>query len=187
MINSAPYTDTAIWLHWLTVILIASGFSLGTWMVDLPLIDKVRGPWYPVHKWIGITIFLFAVARLLWRVGHPAPVLPAGTPIWQQRAATISHGLLYVLLLAIPISGYLFSSAAGVSVKYFNLIPLPDLISKDRELAQALKTVHLTLNYTLLAVVVAHIAAALKHHFIDRDDVLTRMLPAVKPKPGISP
>lgn len=171
------YTAVAIALHWLTVLLIVCGFSLGLWMVELPLIDKARGPWYPVHKWIGITIFLLAVARLLWRLGHPPPALPADMPRWQQQLAQWNHFLLYALLLAIPLSGYLYSSATGISVKYLNFIPLPDLVDKNRELAKTLKTLHLTLNYTLALLVVAHVAAALKHHFVDRDTVLTRMLP----------
>jgi cytochrome b561 len=97
---------------------------------------------------------------------------------WQLRAAAVSHALLYGLLLVIPISGWLHSSATGVQVVYLGLVPLPDLVARDRELGKVLQTVHETLNFTLLAVVCLHVAAALKHHFVDRDTVLTRMLPA---------
>ena len=99
-------------------------------------------------------------------------------PAWQRRAAAVSHVLLYVLLLCIPVSGWLYSSATGVQVVYLGLVPLPDLVPRDRALGRVLRTVHETLNFTLLAVVCLHIVAVLKHHYIDRDTVLARMLPA---------
>src|ERR1017187_861076 len=96
---------------------------------------------------------------------------------WQRQAAVVAHALLYALLVVIPLSGWLYSSASGVEVVYLGLIPLPDPVSKDRALADILRNVHLTLNFTLLALVCIHVVAALKHHFVDRDAVLTRMLP----------
>ena len=107
---------------------------------------------------------------------------PVPMPEWQRRAAAISHGSLYILLLVIPISGWLYSSATGVQVVYLGILPLPDLVSKDRALADALKTVHVTLNLVLFSLVCVHVAAALKHHFVDRDTVLSRILPILKPK-----
>jgi cytochrome b561 len=98
-------------------------------------------------------------------------------PAWQRRVAVVTHGLLYALLVAIPISGWLYSSATGVQVVYLGLLPLPDAVPKDKALAVLLRGVHFTLNFTLLALVCVHAAAALKHHFVDRDAVLTRMLP----------
>jgi cytochrome b561 len=89
----------------------------------------------------------------------------------------VSHVLLYVFLLVIPVSGWLYSSATGVQVVYLGLIPLPDLVARDRELGNVLKAIHVTLNFTLLALVCVHAAAAFKHHFVDRDAVLARMLP----------
>ena len=103
-------------------------------------------------------------------------------PAWQARAALLSHGALYVLLLAIPLSGWSFSSAAGVQVVYLGLVPLPDLFAKDRQTAAILLAVHQTLNFTLLALVCLHTAAALKHQFVDKDDLLARMLPFKKGK-----
>ncbi len=99
-------------------------------------------------------------------------------PLWQQRAATAVHALLYVLLLAIPLTGWLYSSTAGAPTAYLGLVQLPDLLARDKALAAKLKVVHVTLNYTMLALVVMHAAAALKHHVVDRDDVLRRMLPS---------
>jgi cytochrome b561 len=98
-------------------------------------------------------------------------------PAWQRRAAAASHALLYVLLLAIPLSGWLFSSATGVQVVYLGMFALPDLVPKDKALGDALRLVHVTLNSLLVAVVCIHVAAALKHHFVDRDNSLARILP----------
>ena len=133
--------------------------------------------YYSWHKSIGVTVLLLALARLAWRLMHPAPVPLAIMPVWQQRAATAVHALLYVLLLAIPLTGWLYSSAAGAQTAYLGLVQLPDLLARDKALAAQLKLVHVTLNYTTLALVVMHAAAALKHHVVDRDDVLRRMLP----------
>jgi cytochrome b561 len=173
------YTRTAISLHWIIALIILAGFSLGLYMHDLPLSPQ-KLKYYSWHKWIGITIFLLAVLRVAWRLAHPAPALPATMSLWQRKAAVVSHGLLYVLILVIPITGWLYSSASGVKVVYLGLVPLPDLVSANKPLAAALKLVHKTLNFTLAAIVVMHAAAALKHHLIDRDDVLVRMLPFVK-------
>jgi len=175
------YTAAAITFHWLTVVLIIASVSLGLYMVELKL-SPLKLKLYSWHKWIGVTIFLLAAARLLWRALHPAPPLPAATPQWQRVAAAISHWLLYALLVCIPISGWLMSSAYGVTVVYFGLIPLPDLVAKNKELAETLKVLHEALVYTMLALVLLHAAAAIKHHAVDRDDVLHRMLPLIKPR-----
>jgi cytochrome b561 len=171
----ARYTHTAAALHWLSAALIVGGFAIGLWMTGLafgPL--KVR--WYAYHKWIGITVFLLAALRIAWRWRHaPPPQVPM--PQWQRRAATATHLLLYALMLLIPLSGWVYSSATGVSVVYLGLFPLPDLVARDKGLAVVLKAVHGTLNYTLLALVCVHAGAALKHHLVDRDGVLARMWP----------
>jgi cytochrome b561 len=170
------YTGTARALHWLAALLIFCGFGLGLFMTGLEITpDKLR--YYGWHKWLGITVFLLAAARLAWRAVHPAPPLPAIVPAWQMRASHAAHAMLYVLMLAIPVSGWIYSSATGVSVVYLGLVPLPDLVPKDREAAKTLLLLHQSLNSLLAFVVSVHIAAALKHHFVDRDDVLVRMLP----------
>ena len=173
--TNTRYGGMAIGLHWLTALLVVAGFTLGLSMVGLPF-SREKLQWYAWHKWIGITVWLITCGRLAWRWTHPAPPLEPMPP-WQQHAAVVTHALLYALLAVIPLSGWLYSSAAGVQVVYLGLIPLPDLVSKDRALADVLRTVHVTLNFTLLALVCIHGAAALKHHFVDRDAVLTRMLP----------
>jgi cytochrome b561 len=173
------YTPTAIALHWASGVLVLCGFALGLWMIDLPIAPRTLRL-YGYHKWIGITVFLLAAIRLAWRAAHPAPA-PLAMPQWQQRAAAVAHRSLYALMLAIPLSGWLYSSATGVQVVYLGLVPLPDLLPKDKALAALLKALHATLNFTLFALVVLHSGAALWHHFVDRDGVLVRMLPFLRP------
>lgn len=176
---SARYTKTAIALHWLIFVLIACGFTLAVYMTGLQLSPQ-KLKYFSWHKWIGVTVFVLAVVRLAWRLTHPAPGLPATMPLWQQRAAVVNLVALYVLILVIPPTGWLYSSATGVPTVYLGLVQLPDLLAKDKALAEQLKLVHVTLNYTMLTLVIIHAAAALKHHFVDRDDVFKRMLPCVK-------
>jgi cytochrome b561 len=176
---NTQYTRTAISLHWLIALILLAGFSLGLYMHDLPLSPQ-KLKYYSWHKWIGITIFMLGLIRVGWRLTHRAPGLPSSMPQWQRKAATASHVLLYVLILIIPISGWLYSSASGVPVVYLKLVPLPDLVAPDKALAAQLKLLHKTLNFSLAALVFLHIAAAIKHQFADRDGLLTRMLPILK-------
>lgn len=171
------YTLPAILMHWLVGLLIIAAFALGVTMVDIPGITPTKLKYFSWHKWLGITVLGLACLRLLWRLGHKAPAYPASMANWQQSAAHGLHGLLYVLMFAIPVSGYLYSLAAGVPVVYLGIIPMPALIEPNPELKTLLKSVHYWLNMTLLALFVVHVAAALKHQFIDRDGVLKRMLP----------
>ena len=176
---SASYTHTAISLHWLVAIAIVATFSLGLYMQDLPLSPgKLR--FYSWHKWAGVTIFLLVLLRILWRLAHRPPAPPAGVPAWQQRAAELVHVLLYVLMVAVPLSGWLMSSAKGVQTVWFGVLPLPDLLGKNKELGDLLAAVHKTLNFSMAGLVLIHTGAALKHHLIDRDEVLARMLPFLK-------
>jgi len=174
------YSGAAIALHWLTALLIVANLTLGLSMVPLPLSPR-KLQWYLVHKWIGITVFLITCARLAWRWRHRPPPAVA-MPEWQRRGAATVHVLLYVLLLIIPLSGWIYSSATGVQVVYLGVVPLPDLVPKDKALAGVLRTTHVTLNLTLFALLCAHVAAAFQHHFGARDAVLARMLPPVRPR-----
>jgi cytochrome b561 len=115
--------------------------------------------------------------RLLWRLTHRPPALPASMPKLMQFAAHAGHLLLYVLMIAIPLSGWLMSSAKGFQTVYFGVLPIPDLLDKNKEIGDLLALVHKSLNLLFVAVLAGHIGAALKHHFIDKDDILTRMLP----------
>jgi len=176
------FTAIAIGLHWLIAFAIIGSFSVGIYMVDLPLSPQ-KLKIYSWHKWAGVTIFLFVVLRLGWRLLHRPPELPAGMPAWQRKAAEATHVLLYLLMFAVPLSGWLMSSAKGFQTVWFGVLPLPDLLQKDTELGDLLKQVHMLLNFSMAALVLAHAGAALKHHFFDRDDVLVRMLPILGPTP----
>lgn len=170
------YGNTAIALHWLIALLIFAGWSLGAYMTDLKLSpEKLK--LYSWHKWIGITVLLLACLRAAWRVTHAPPPVNLAHPRWQRLAASLTHRMLYVLLFALPLSGWTFSSASGYPVKYLGLIPLPDLVGKNKALAETLGEVHELLAGLLALIVLVHVAAALQHHFFHRDDTLARMLP----------
>jgi cytochrome b561 len=180
---SRPATDTrnsyghvAIGLHWLIAFAIVGTFALGLYMHELPLSPQ-KLKLYSWHKWAGVSIFLFVVLRLGWRLAHRPPQLPAAMPAWQRMAAEATHVLLYLLMFAVPLSGWLMSSAKGFQTVWFGVLPLPDLLDKNKELGDLLKEVHEVLNFGMAGLVLAHFGAALKHHIIDRDDVLARILP----------
>ncbi|MGH1359045.1 MAG: cytochrome b [Burkholderiaceae bacterium] len=173
---TGQYTKTAIGLHWLMALVIVAGWVMGQYMVDLKFSpDKLQ--LYNWHKWIGFTAFVLALLRLVWRWTHrPPPAIP-GQPAWQRHAASVTHALLYVLFFAVPVSGWLFSSSTGFSLVYLGLVPIPDLIGKSPELKDLLKSIHWYLSTGLAALVLLHIAAAIKHAVIDRDGTLGRILP----------
>ena len=170
------YTVTAKTLHWLMALLLIGLFTLGIYMHELPLSPR-KLQLYSWHKWAGVTAFLLVALRLAWRLAHRPPALPDAMPRLVRRAASATHGLLYLLMFAIPLSGWLMSSAKGFQTVYFGVLPLPDLLAKDAALGDALLQVHFSLNMLFAVLVIGHAGAALKHHFIDRDDILARMLP----------
>jgi cytochrome b561 len=173
------YTQTAIALHWLLAVLIVANLAFGFSIVDLPL-SPAKLRYFSFHKWTGVTIFVLAAARLAWRLRHPAPELPPHMKSWERKSARAAHFALYALFFAAPLTGWLFSSAAGFQTVYLGVLPIPDLLPKNRGVAEFLKLAHHGVNYALAAVVAIHTAAALKHHFVDRDDILARMLPFLK-------
>lgn len=169
----AAYTRTAVVLHWAVAALIVIGFVMGQVMTDLAM-SPLKLRLYSWHKWLGITVLMLVVLRLIWRLTHRPPA-PPPMPAWQRKAARATHALLYVLMLAIPLSGWLFSSAAGVPTVLYGLWQLPDLVARDETLADRLRFIHVALNNGLLALVLLHVAAAVKHQFIDRDGLMARM------------
>lgn len=173
---SATYTKTAKFLHWLLAIAIISLFAFGFYVSNLPF-SPLKLKMLSYHKWAGVTFFMLALIRLSWRIMNRPPSLPLHMGQIERQIAHGGHAMLYLLMLAIPLSGWLMSSAKGFQTVLFGVLPIPDLLEKDRELGQMLLTVHLALNLLLAAIVVGHVLAALKHHFIDKDTVLTRMLP----------
>lgn len=176
MTHAPRYTRTARLLHWLMAALLIGLLGLGFYMHDLPLSPE-KLQLYAWHKWAGVSAFLLAALRLGWRLTHTPPTLPGSMPVAHRLAAHAGHALLYVLMFAIPLSGWLMSSAKGFQTVWFGILPLPDLLSKDKALGDLLAQAHLILNLAFVAILAGHIGAALKHHFIDRDDILTRMLP----------
>jgi len=170
------YTAAAIALHWLLAVLIASVFSFGLYMTSLePSPTKLE--YYNWHKWAGVTVLALSALRLLWRLTHRPPPLRQDLPGWQRAAAVASHRALYVLFFAVPLVGWAYSSASGYPVVLYGVLPLPDFASPDRALAAAIKPWHGRLAWTLAALVLLHVAAALKHQLIDRDGLLMRMRP----------
>ena len=171
------YTRTAMLFHWLIALLIICNFTLGVTMSDMPGITPTKLKYFSWHKWIGVTVLGLACLRLLWRLSHRPPAYPMDLPAWQEKAAGLVHGALYVLMFAVPVSGYLYTCAAGVPVVYLGLFQLPLLIGPDPELKSIFKLAHYILNLSLLACVSLHVLAALKHLFIDCDSIVKRMLP----------
>ena len=174
MTSATRYSTPAVVLHWLVALLIFVAFPLGLYMADLPLSpEKLK--LFSYHKWIGVSVFTLAGLRVAWRLTHQPPPLPVDMVGWQRRASALVHGLLYLLILAIPVSGWLMSSAKGVQTVWFGVLPLPDLVGKDKALGDLLSETHTTLNYFMLTLVVLHVAGALQHHFIERQPFLQRM------------
>ena len=180
--SARRYSGVAMLLHWLIAGLIVWGFALGWVMTDIPGITPTKLRYFSWHKWIGVSVLVLVLVRILWRATHAAPALPASTHAWERLAAHAGHAALYLLMLAIPVTGYFYSSAAGIQVVYLGIWPLPTLIGPDIALKVVLRTIHVALNYTLLAVVAVHVLAVVKHHFIDRQNILARMLPFGTPR-----
>ena len=173
------YDAVSIAFHWLLALAITGSFSVGVYMSELAL-TPLRLRLFNWHKWAGITILALSAARLLWRLWHRPPELPdavlAAMPGWQRAARRASHGALYVLFFAVPLSGWAYTSATGFPVVWFGVLPLPDWVPVDKALADALlKPLHQACAFALAGLVGVHVAATLKHQFIDRDGLLWRM------------
>ena len=175
------YTTTAVSLHWIVAFGLLGTVALGLYMSDLPF-SPAKLQYYSWHKWAGVTLFLLAVVRLMWRLINHPPALPESMPPLMKLAAHGAHIGLYALMFAIPLSGWLMSSAKGFQTVWFGVLPLPDLVAKNPDLGDTLREAHEMLNYLMLGLVVAHAVAAVKHHVIDRDDILSRMVPHLAKK-----
>jgi cytochrome b561 len=178
---AARFGLVAIGFHWLLALAITAAFSVGLYIHDLPFsVQRVK--LYNYHKWAGVTFLVLSLLRLLWRLTHRPPplsqrVLTAMSP-WQLHAAHFSHFAMYVLFLAVPLLGWAYSSAAGLQIVWFGVLPLPDFVPVDKEFAkEVLKPLHRNFAYILAGLVVVHVAAAVKHQFVDRDGLMARMWP----------
>ena len=177
---STHYTATAKSLHWLMALLIFGLLALGFYMADLPLSPE-KLQFYSWHKWAGVSVFVLVWLRLFWRLTHRPPAFAASLSATQQTLAHLGHLALYLLMIAIPVSGWLMSSAKGVQTVWFGVLPLPDLLGRDKALGAQLADLHSALNIGLLVLIGGHAAAALFHHLVRKDDTLRRMLPARTP------
>ena len=161
-------------LHWLMAVLIFGLLVLGLYMEGLPL-SPAKLQLFSWHKWAGVTVFLLLLIRLAWRVTHPPPALASTQSKRAQTLAQDGHLALYGLMFAVPLSGWLMSSAKGFQTVWFGVLPIPDLVSRDQQLGDLLQQLHWALNMALIALLAGHVAAALWHHFILKDGTLVRM------------
>ena len=173
------YGAVAIILHWMVAILIVGLVGLGFYMTSLPDagFNKTKIVLVIWHKEYGIIVLLLACMRLAWRVGGALPRLVEGLPEWQKVAARFVHLCFYALMFALPVTGWLMSSASGIPVPFFGLFYLPDLIGHSWRRFHFFVELHHWLAYALVPLIAVHVGAALMHHFRDRDDTLRRMLP----------
>jgi cytochrome b561 len=172
--HSERYTRTAILLHWLIALAVVAQFTWGWWMQGIPKQPPgMRVDAFNLHKSVGLTLLALMTLRLLWRWRHPAPSLPA-MPQWQLRLAHFNHALIYVALFAQPLAGYLGSVYSGYPVKVFG-VTLPAWGQSDPALKQFFGAAHLVVSWVLAGAIGLHVAAALKHAFVDRDGLLSRM------------
>ena len=178
--QATRYNTVAMVLHWLLALVILAMFGIGIYMTDLPFSPQ-RLKLYNWHKWAGVTFLALTLLRLVWRMTHRPPALPVAVtrtmPGWQHRAYHATHHLMYLLFFAVPLVGWAYSSAAGFPVVWFGQIPLPDLLPVNKEVAELIKPLHKLLALALMALAGLHIAAAIKHQWVDRDGLLSRMLP----------
>ena len=172
---NSTYTPVAKGLHWLMAALILSLLALGITMTGLQLSPQ-KLAMYSLHKGFGVTAFLLVWLRLAWRVIHRPPALPVTLTPLMRLLAHAGHAALYVLMITIPLTGWLMSSAKGFQTVWFAVIPIPDLIGKEQALGDLLQQAHKLLNLLLMLTLAGHVLAALWHHFVSKDDSLRRML-----------
>ena len=172
------YHPVAVLLHWVLGLALVAVFALGVYMHELPFSPQ-RLQLYSWHKWAGLVLFGLAFVRLAWRLTHRPPALPQAVaqamPRWQHLAHHGTHHALYLLFFAVPLLGWAFSSAAGFPVVWFGVWPLPDWVPVSEPLADALKLAHKVAAVSMGALVLLHVAAAVKHQLLDRDGLLRRM------------
>lgn len=174
------YSTTAIVLHWVLALAIVTAFCVGLYVEDMAL-SPTKIKLLNWHKWAGVGILFLSVLRLVWRITHRPPALPAAIeqamPGWQKAAHHGTHHLMYLLFFVVPLLGWAYSSAKGYPIVWFGVLPLPDLVAPDKALAEAIAPLHGLAAFALMGLVALHVGAALKHQLIDRDGLLTRMRP----------
>jgi len=171
--NDTHFGVIAILLHWIIAFLIIGLLILGLYMVELPIsLEKLK--LYGWHKEYGLLVLALAIIRLAWRLINITPNL--SLPLWEKIAARTVHWAFYGFMFAMPITGWLITSSAGLPASFFGLLTMPDLVAPNEEKRQFFEELHRWIGYGLIATIALHILAALKHHFINKDDILRRML-----------
>jgi cytochrome b561 len=181
--TATQWGSVSKWLHWLIALLVVLLGIVGLIMGELPRTPKYF--WvYTAHKSLGITVLTLAIARLGWRLYAGAPQPVAGTPHWQERLASATHLLLYVMIFALPLSGWLYDSASGLRpFKLFGMVEMPKLVAPSEQISAVSHSVHEWGFWLLILVALAHAGAAFYHHIIQRDATLLRMLPSRRTSP----
>lgn len=170
------FGPVAIFLHWAIAgcIVLSVAFGLISGYADSA---EVTQSTLAIHQSVGVTIFILALVRVVWRLTHPAPPLPASTPKSQKIAAALTHFTLYVILFALPVTGYVGLAARGRPITIFGLFDLPNVVARSIRTSAAFQNVHNNLQYFLYALLIMHIGAALYHQFVMKDGLLGRMWP----------
>lgn len=179
--NSTPalrYHPVSVLLHWVLGLALIGLFAVGLYMTDLPFSPQ-RLKLYNWHKWAGVTLLALSAFRLIWRLTHRPPALPvaieSAMPGWQKLAHHATHHGMYLLFFAVPLLGWAYSSAAGFPIVLFGVLPLPDFVPVSEELAELIKPLHKLSAFAMMALVLLHVAGALKHQLVDRDGLIARM------------
>lgn len=170
------YSTPSIALHWILAVALIAQIGLGLWMGDIPKGNPARSYYFNLHKSVGILLFFLIVVRAWWKVGHPAPPLPAAMVGWQRKAATASHHLLYLCMVVMPISGFVGSNFTKYGVKFFGL-QIGPWGWEDKGIYAVFNGLHELCGNVFIALIAVHFVAALKHLLVDRDAVFERMIP----------
>jgi cytochrome b561 len=166
-------------LHWLVALMVLAILPIGGAMLQPGLDRATQNLLFILHKNGGVLILLLVLLRLAWRMRHPAPAMPSSMPAWQVRAAHVAHWGLYGLLLVMAISGYVRVRAGGFPVEVLDALGLPTLVPRSEGLAQIAKSIHFWARFALIALILAHVGAALQHLLIRRDGVFGRIWPPI--------
>lgn len=173
--SGAHFGAVSIFNHWVIALLIIAMLAIGIYMVDLPKGGAARTEWIDFHKSVGILVLVLGTWRVLWRIASGVPDEIADMPRWQHNAAKAVHLMLLIAIVAMPVSGYMRSSMRGKQVSFFGLFDMP-VLPQSEVIGSAASAVHSWLAYILIAIIVVHVVAAVKHHVIDKDATLKRML-----------
>lgn len=169
------YGIISILLHWIIAVLMITLVIEGLYMTRIPISEQ-KLKLYGWHKEYGMLLLMLVMLRIVWRIGNIVPLLPASIPRWQKFAAHAVHWLFYIFMFALPITGWLLTSAAGLPVSFFDLFIFPDLISPNENMRILFTEIHQWLSYGFIVTFFMHVGAALKHHFINKDDILRRII-----------